>query len=196
VFTLEINGLADAKAAIFAISGGPGIKKPAKKAEVMQNHDDDFRRLPPATRRRWLRQQRRLAEVAQPPSPIDDDDDNEFAEAHRDRPVQRRYVEDFDDDPEPEADELLAVLEYIDYQRHRLNRYGAALKSLLQRYPDLQAKWRQFTGAGGLSAEDFKLFLRGQWRPKIIRQRRHLRLVVNQRHKPTVIRSGNDPEAA
>ena len=113
----------------------------------MQIHDDDFRRLPPATRRRWLRQQRRLAEVAQPPSPTDDHD-NEFAQAHRDRPIQRRYVEDFDDDPEPEADELLAVLEHIDYQRHRLNRYGAALKSLLQRYPDLQAKWREFTPCG------------------------------------------------
>jgi hypothetical protein len=150
------------------------------------NDDDDIR--PPTSRRR-----RRYV------SALDDDDDDRYAHATANiKTSYRRRLVTFDESDycDPEI-AMLTVLENIEYRRQQLQGDLANLQALLNRHRELQARWQEFTGAGGLSAKDFEQFIGGKWRPRIVRQRRHLRLVSNQKRPAAIRRHNNDgPEAA
>ena len=106
-------------------------------------------------------------------------------------------------DPEDDEDEdftidtakqLLLILRAIDYGRERLDGLQVKLSDLFERYPPVEDMWRQFRKAGGLTADDFVKFLKGQLRPRITRQRKHLRLVSSRKVLPLKLtkRPGND----
>src|SRR6266404_5340955 len=96
----------------------------------------------------------------------DDDEDDIFSTVNA-RQHRRRLSRDYDDDDirddDPE-DELISILKSLDYTRQRLNCHQDKLSHLLRRYPDLQDLWRRFIAVGGVSAEDFRQFLKGELR--------------------------------
>jgi hypothetical protein len=136
----------------------------------------------------------------------DDDEEDEVgtikdSRTYRRQSARRVYDEDDDDDEgivdeEDFADELVSLLKSIDYTRQRLDCHQSKLSHLLERYPEFAGLWQKFQKAGGLSAEDFRLFLKGELRPRITRQRKHLRLVSSR--KPLAVklkRPGNNDAA-
>jgi hypothetical protein len=64
---------------------------------------------------------------------------------------------------------------------------------LLRSY-EFKNSWDVFTRAGGVSADDFEQFMKGTFRSRRIRQKRHLRLVSNQPKRSVLLRrrGGND----
>ena len=125
----------------------------------------------------------------------DDDEEEDDIGTYKDPKYyrRRRPIEDYEEDALDPEDELIIILKAIDYTRSRLDCHQVKLAHLFRRYPDLQEQWRKFTRYGGLSADDFRLFLKGQLRPRITRQRKHLRLVSNRKAIPVKLRkTGND----
>ena len=125
------------------------------------------------------------------------DDEEEVRRSTRRRHLRREEADergDIYEEDHPE-DELERLLEEMERDREKLNLDMLALRLLLRRHLDLEARWRQFTGVGGITASDFRQYLAGQWRPRVTRQRRHLRLVVNHRLTPRMTHNGG-PEAA
>jgi hypothetical protein len=84
--------------------------------------------------------------------------------------------------------DLLKLLDSIETQRWRLKLTSAELESFLDRYPETKKTWEKCTAKGGLSAEDFRQFLTGHFRPRTNHQRRHLRLVASR--QPESLRRG------
>jgi hypothetical protein len=125
---------------------------------------------------------------------IDDDDD--MAPPRRRHYYRAPDLDEFDDYDETPEEALLDHLGIIDRQRQQLNLERQSLQSLLDHDPDLAAKWREFISLGGISAEDFRQFLAGQMRARITRQRKHLRLVVDRRRRPVIIRALKDSDPA
>jgi hypothetical protein len=88
-----------------------------------------------------------------------------------------------DDDDEDEEITVDPVLELLDLyanlmlMQERGRDYRNRLAALLRRYPDLQKQWNDFERAGGLTTKDLEDFLNGQFRPRLTRTRRHLRLI-------------------
>ena len=152
---------------------------------------DDEDDMPPSRATRgWVTRRR-----ANPPPLVSEHNADEPARRPL-RSYRRQWTpEDYDDDPE---EELLQRLERIDYQREQVELQRQSLQSLLEFYPELAGRWKEFTSLGGVSASDFRKYLDGQWRPRITRQRKHLRLIVNRRQKPVTIRGlakDSDPAA-
>jgi hypothetical protein len=129
-----------------------------------------------------------------------DDDDEDDTKPRLRRLARRRTVYDDEDDDDGIYDdqdfeyELSNILDSIDSTRLKLDRYQRKLSHSLQRYPMFDDQWRKFQKSGGLTADDFRLFLRGELRPKITRQRQHLRLISNR--KPTAIKLKKSNDAA
>ena len=97
-------------------------------------------------------------------------------------PRWRRPAYDHDDDDEEyrEPEEALRYsLRRIESHRQSLENERASLQSLLRNNPRLAAKWAEFTAAGGVSSNDWEAFLNGKFRAKLVRTRKHLRVVSN-----------------
>jgi hypothetical protein len=135
-----------------------------------------------------------------------DDDDDDYKPRFRrlaKKPVHSHTWDDEDDEEEEDdgdehdpRDELIDVLESIDDARESLDNYQLTLSYLFARHPDLKLQWRKFLQVGGLTADDFRKFLRGELRPRIVRQRKHLRLVSNRKVTPLSFNNNSGGEAA
>jgi len=122
----------------------------------------------------------------------DDDDDDEPGQIRALRP-RRAYPNYY---PNPEH-ELSDVLRTLDYHREGMQEQTSYLQTLLQCNPELAVRWQQFTSAGGVTAEDWERFLAGDFRSRITRTRRHMRLVSNRPLRIRLRRRQNDdPEGA
>jgi len=131
----------------------------------------------------------------------DEDEDETTAPSIEIRALRRQrlrrehYDEYCRDDPEQE---LLDILEKLDELREKLQRESEFLQMLLEYNPELAVQWRQFTSAGGVTLEDWQQFLAGNFRSRITRTRRHMRLVSNRRSPSIRLRrsSDDDPDEA
>jgi hypothetical protein len=130
------------------------------------------------------------------------DDDEEDDEEESPPPRLRRRVYDDDDDEEDENPEnperaTLYGLRRAESLRHDLEDVLARLQTWLRDNPRLAARWAEFTVAGGVSSDDWEAFLAGNFRSRLTRTRKHLRLVSNRR--PLSIRRrrpNDDPDEA
>jgi len=142
---------------------------------------------------------KRRRNTAKPPTPTgrpsaaefftqDDFEDAEemfrdYGDDEEEPPPRRRLrAYDFDDDDEEyrEPEEALRYsLRRIESHRQSLENERASLQSLLRNNPRLAAKWAEFTAAGGVSSNDWEAFLNGKFRAKLVRTRKHLRVVSN-----------------
>jgi hypothetical protein len=178
----------------------------------------------PGTLRRRFDRERlaRLQKLKQPQvtaseDDFDDDLDEEEDEAQiqeaRARVFQSRRTkvgiaadeDDLDDDDEEEEeydiprnpiDELISILKALDDTRSRLDSLQVNLSQWLERYPSFEGPWRKFLQSGGLTLADFHKFRQGQMRPRIIRGKRHLRLISTRKFPVKIKKSGHDGEAA
>jgi len=136
-----------------------------------------------------------------------DDDDDDYTPPRRyhlaKKPVQQcRDADDWDDDDEdwdddddhldPEVDLLNLLYMREGYHRSLYNNQGR-INQLLRQYPELKQRWQHFQRAGGVSAHDFEQFLNGRMRYRIVRSKRHLRLIATRKPIPIKLRKcGND----
>jgi hypothetical protein len=120
----------------------------------------------------------------------DEDEDEKPCRIRALRP-RRTYPDDY---PDPE-DELSGVLRTLDYHREGMQEQTSYLQTLLQCDSELAVKWKQFTSAGGISAEDWERFLAGNFRSRITRTRRHMRLVSSRSPRIRLRRSPPDEVA-
>jgi hypothetical protein len=131
----------------------------------------------------------------------DEDEDETTAPPIEIRALRRQrlrhdhYYEYCHDDPEQE---LLDILEKFDELREKLQRETEFLQMLLEYNPELAGQWQQFTSAGGVTLEDWERFLAGNFRSRITRTRRHMRLVSNRRPPRIRLRRrpNDDPDEA
>jgi hypothetical protein len=95
-------------------------------------------------------------------------------------------------------DELISILTAIDDARQRLDCKSQQLLHLLDRNPDLRKRWLGFVRSGGVTAADFTKYIGGKLRPRITRQRKHLRLISKSRkHNPVrLLKNDSGGEAA
>jgi hypothetical protein len=131
----------------------------------------------------------------------DDEDEDDEEESPPPR-LARRCVYDFDDDEEEEDENptdpeqaTLYGLRHAESLRHDLENVLARLRAWLRNNPRLAARWAEFTAAGGISSEDWQRFLAGNFRSRLTRTRKHLRLVSNRR-SPRRRRPNDDPDEA
>ena len=95
------------------------------------------------------------------------------------------------------AAEVVQLLADIEQHRRAAEADAAILHHWLKRSTQLAKTWAKFTAVGGVSAADFKAFMRGTLRYRLSpsRQRHHLRL-VSSRNPPPIRRrlssGGND----
>jgi hypothetical protein len=159
----------------------------ARRHDDNSNDDDDK----PRRRYRlasnpspWALEQRRMRERLTPEEREDlgsgneDDNDNEDYET-------RPFTEDA-------ARQILSVLKLIDQTRVRLSCHQIALNSLLRTYPAVQPFWRKFQLMGGVTVDDFTQFANGDFRPRITRQRKHLRLISSRKPIPIKLKKPSD----
>lgn len=94
------------------------------------------------------------------------------------------------------ASEVAALLEQIEHHRAQLDACNNTLREWLNISTDLTEAWAKFTAQGGIDGDDFLKFMQGKLRHRIrpLRQRRHLRLISNQKPERIRrrIRKGND----
>jgi len=123
---------------------------------------------------------------------VDDewDEDEEEEEKGRIRALRSRRYSPYDFYASQE--ELSDVLRKLDYQREGMQEQTSYLQTLLQGDPELAVQWKQFTSAGGVSAEDWERFLAGNFRSRITRTRRHMRLVSSRPLRIRLRRRQND----
>lgn len=98
-----------------------------------------------------------------------------------------------DSDPQ---EELLDTLKSIEHHREQLHQAASYFEAILATEPGLRTLWDQFTRAGGVTVDDLRCFLAGRFRYRRIRKHRHVRLVVNQKRKPMVIRRSHGGDHA
>lgn len=115
---------------------------------------------------------------------------------HDAEPGENDDIDAFNGLPEDPEVILLRHLEEFDTLRDDLNDTRGSLSALLRDEPKLQLLWKKFQRAGGLSADDFRRFLKGKLRPRITRQRKHLRLISVRKTAPIKLIKGNGGEAA
>jgi hypothetical protein len=120
-------------------------------------------------------------------------DDDEVKSSRR---LRRRYEEEEDEEEDvleqDPQEELVELLENIERHRERLGYNIGGLRALLRRNPLLEKQWNSFLRSGGVTANDLECFLNGQFRPRLTRTRKHLRLVSNR--EPSRIRMRRQSE--
>jgi hypothetical protein len=90
---------------------------------------------------------------------------------------------------------LITLLGKIEQQQERLAVINNELKVLLNGNRDLGAMWKKFESNGGTaSAEQLKLFLRGEMRPRITRRVGNLRLISDRIEAKIVHRKLHDDD--
>jgi hypothetical protein len=83
----------------------------------------------------------------------------------------------------------------IEQYRRAIAWQDARFKRWLEVSPQLQKHWKQFTDAGGVTADDFSKFCAGRMRHKSTRENKHLRL-ISKKSNPAIKfmrpKQGND----
>jgi hypothetical protein len=79
-----------------------------------------------------------------------------------------------------EVHDVIGLLRNIEGHQKALHGHMAILHRWLNRSRDLSEAWAKFMRGGGVTADDFALFVDGRFRSRHTRQKRHLRLLVNQ----------------
>ena len=72
------------------------------------------------------------------------------------------------------------------YFQEGLRANAERLKRWLSESEEFATAWKDFTDSGGINADDFKSFMAGTFRCRLVRRKKHLRLVAN--NKPRRIR--------
>jgi hypothetical protein len=116
-------------------------------------------------------------------------------------PRRRHWDDDannFDEDGKAfiTEDEVVELLQSMERYRQRIADAAFVFSDWLEGSPQLQEVWNKFIQAGGITADDFRKFLDGRFRYRLIRQRRHLRLVVNNKSQRRVVRCPGGDDAA
>jgi hypothetical protein len=105
-----------------------------------------------------------------------------------------------DDEYQDEIDfiseaEVVKLWNKIEQYRRAIGFQEQRFKRWLEVSPQLQKHWKQFTDAGGITAEDFSKFCQGKMRHRSTREKRHLRL-ISKKNSPTIkwkrTKQGND----
>jgi hypothetical protein len=81
------------------------------------------------------------------------------------------------------VEEVLMLLNECQCHRKALARLNAKLQDWRDGSPDLDKEYRAFEQAGGVTEFDFADFMDGTFRYRRTRQKRHLRLVSNNRYR-------------
>jgi hypothetical protein len=95
---------------------------------------------------------------------------------------QRRQSDYEEERTEIWPDEVIGLLRSMEDHRNALTADAATLQSWLETFNDLHETWSEFQRMGGIGADDFDQFLSDGklQRRRLVRQRRHLRLVSSQ----------------
>ncbi len=115
-----------------------------------------------------------------------DDDDDGYFEPTRRQPIKRAVNgrsyndDDFDDDDRDriEIDEVVRLLKANVYYGDGLRANAVTLQKWLNGSEEFSEAWHEFTGSGGISADDFRSFMNGTFRARLTRRKKHLRLVA------------------
>ena|SRR5882724_7548135 len=103
---------------------------------------------------------------------------------------RRQYSEeDFEDEfyeNRIEIDAVWRLLKSNTYHLEGLTANAERLKCWLSESEEFATAWRDFIASGGINADDFKSFMAGTFRCRLVRRKKHLRLVANA--KPQRIR--------
>ena len=98
-----------------------------------------------------------------------------------------------------EPAEVIQLWEDIEAHRAAIACKLAIFENWLDVSEPLYADWCEFTELGGVTAHELRRFLYGQTiRARRVRARKHLRMVVNNRRRPMVLKTSprNDDDAA
>lgn len=117
----------------------------------------------------------------------DDDEDGTFRDPRYYRREQVRARAPVDDDPLDHDNPLLTLLDLysnLNFYAEKQRDYHKRLDTLLLKYPELRALWSKFHRVGGCTTKDLEDFLNGRFRPRIVRQRKHLRLIASRKAPP------------
>jgi hypothetical protein len=119
-----------------------------------------------------------------------DDDEIEFDDDE---------LDDFDGNPDDDdvirANEVIALLRRIEWNRKALEDAHSKFKEWCSQSSELAATYRKFTAAGGISADDFTRFLEGRFRHRPARAKRQLRLVSSTKPQPRRLYRSHDDAA-
>jgi hypothetical protein len=142
----------------------------------MRKHSTDAERR----RVRLLRERRAAASARHLSRPDDDDEIEEWSGSSPD-------------------EELIDALERIEQARRELAAQHRYFNSVLAAEPCLQEQWAGFLRQGGITAHEFRNYLAGKIiRYRATRTRKHLRLLVNNKRRPVVLKTSphDDDDAA
>jgi hypothetical protein len=114
----------------------------------------------------------------------DGEDWEEEAEVYkRTRRRRPQYEAEGEEELADEGD-LTELVNEIANCRQLLHEYDQHLRHLLATNPELAQRYRQFQMQGGVSKHDWTRFRLGLLRPKVVRQRKHLRLIARCNTNP------------
>ena len=94
--------------------------------------------------------------------------------------------------------DVIELLDEVEQLRAQLEFNERPLRNWLQQYPTFQNQFMRFLSVGGVTADDFDKFIKGKMRHRLTAQRKHLRMVVNNRrqtltrHRTSWQEPGND----
>jgi hypothetical protein len=74
------------------------------------------------------------------------------------------------------------------YLHDSLRKNAEKLKRWLNESEEFATAWRDFQNSGGIDADDFKSFMAGTFRCRLVPRKKHLRLVSNSKPKPIRLR--------
>jgi hypothetical protein len=119
-------------------------------------------------------------------------------------PVSRSMVFssqcDYDDTDDISLSDIMDLLLSIERSRQALRNDMATLQEWLADNSEFAKAYREFEGAGGVSADDFYKFVAGTFRVRRgIRKKRHLRLITSNKSLPRLklrSRTRGDDDAA
>ena len=95
------------------------------------------------------------------------------------------------------VNDFVHLLHLVDYHRQELHAAATRLREWLYRTPKLAQRFHDYTAAGGVSAEDFELFLKNRFCDRHVRQKRHLRLISSNKNiRRVTVRRGSSGDAA
>ena len=80
-----------------------------------------------------------------------------------------------------EHDEVIGLLQSMERHQQALHEANSTMQQWLNGSDEFADAWREFTESGGVSVDDFKAFINGTFRCRLVRRKKHLRLVNRNR---------------
>jgi hypothetical protein len=120
-----------------------------------------------------------------------DEDDYFEPTRHIKKTVNGCRVDDYRDEDDLyenriEFEAVTRMLKSNVYHQEGLRANADRLKRWLSESEEFATAWKDFIASGGINADDFKSFMAGTFRCRLVRRKKHLRLVANA--KPQRIR--------